>query len=161
VNEPSALTYEIISIVEEGEDIGLIEIEAQGGTAPYSYNWSTGAFGNTAVIPVNENHQVTITDANACELISEDFFIVLGVNEKEFDIKIYPIPADELLNIQTERSFGSLNSVRILDLQGRIVLSKTTNEWPLQIDVSHLSPGQYILEIGYGSQWSRRNIAIR
>lgn len=161
VNEPSALTYEILTIVEEGEDIGLIEIQAQGGTAPYSYTWSTGAFGNAAVIPVNENHQVTITDANACELISEDFFIVLGINEKEFDIKIYPIPADEMLNIQTERSFGSLNIVRIRDLQGKIVHAITTNEWPIQMNVSHLYPGQYILEIGSGNQWYRKNIAIR
>lgn len=161
IEEPTALTYSIESLIEDGVDIGFIEVQANGGTAPYEYSWSTGAIGNSAVIPVNENHFVTITDANGCELTTENFFIFLGLEELNVSFSIYPNPADETLVVSTERSFGSDTRLTIFDLSGKILKHENTSTFPYFINVSEIPVGFYLLEINTSKGILRERISIR
>lgn len=71
VNQPSApLSLNVTNIQPQGCNGmgGIIEIEVNGGTPNYVYNWSNGANG-----PVNAGlnagtYSVSITDANACTI---------------------------------------------------------------------------------------------
>lgn len=45
---------------------GSITINATGGAAPYTYNWSNGAIGVTNSSLISGNYTVTITDQNGC-----------------------------------------------------------------------------------------------
>lgn len=45
---------------------GTITVSATGGTIPYSYLWSDGQTGSTAVNLVTGTYSVTVTDANGC-----------------------------------------------------------------------------------------------
>ncbi|NOQ28175.1 MAG: hypothetical protein GQ564_22665, partial [Bacteroidales bacterium] len=54
-----------------GNATGNIELAVNGGTAPYSYNWSNSSTTQNIANLVAETYSVTISDSNACELIKE------------------------------------------------------------------------------------------
>ncbi len=62
-------TVETQNVLCNGENDGQAEAIPEGGTEPYTYNWSSG--GNEAVETGLSagSHSVTITDANDCEVI--------------------------------------------------------------------------------------------
>ncbi|HMO39416.1 MAG TPA: T9SS type A sorting domain-containing protein [Saprospiraceae bacterium] len=49
-----------------GDDTGLLRASATGGTAPYTFNWNTGATGATLANLEVGNYTLTLTDANGC-----------------------------------------------------------------------------------------------
>ncbi|MEZ5058653.1 MAG: T9SS type A sorting domain-containing protein [Saprospiraceae bacterium] len=49
-----------------GEEDGALSVSTQGGTAPYTINWSTGETGTNIQNLVAGNYTVSITDANDC-----------------------------------------------------------------------------------------------
>ncbi|MGW8123323.1 PKD domain-containing protein [Roseivirga echinicomitans] len=51
-----------------GDDSGVANITASGGTLPYSYSWSNGAITEDLNGVVAGNYTVTITDANNCSV---------------------------------------------------------------------------------------------
>ena len=64
---------------------GAISVSAVGGTAPFTYNWSTGgSSGNTLTNLTTGNYSVTITDQNGC--IVTESYTVPQVNTFSFDV---------------------------------------------------------------------------
>ncbi len=52
-----------------GEADGAIQTQTSGGTAPYTYTWSTGDTGNSISGVASGAYELTITDANNCQVI--------------------------------------------------------------------------------------------
>ncbi|AFC25421.1 T9SS type B sorting domain-containing protein [Saprospira grandis] len=77
VEEPAALTASMSANAPScnGSTDGNATVSVQGGTTPYTYFWSDGQGTATAVGLSAGTHSVTITDANACELVES---IVIG-----------------------------------------------------------------------------------
>lgn len=161
VGEPATLDLDIISIAEEGPFTGEIEVSASGGISPYTYAWSTGAEGNITTIPVNENHFVTVTDANGCTLVSENFFIFLQVEEYEFNFTVYPNPASDYIFIDTERSFGREMKLCLSEMSGRIIEETSVESFPVRMDISHLSKGYYLLQVEMSGRKTTHRIYVR
>ena len=69
ITEPVPLQVNVVKVTPQGCDLntGAIDVEAFGGTAPYTYNWI--AFANTEDISgLNaRNYQLEVTDANGCK----------------------------------------------------------------------------------------------
>jgi len=90
---------------------------------------ATDSFGNSNSISVN----VTIVDAT------------LDINEEtknDYDIKIYPNPADREIHIASE---VKIDVIEIIDMSGKLISKiKNTNN---TLDVSQLSKGMYILRL--------------
>ena len=64
---------------------GTISVSAVGGTAPFTYSWSTGgSSGNTLTNLTTGNYSVTITDQNGC--IVTESYTVPQVNTFSFDV---------------------------------------------------------------------------
>jgi hypothetical protein len=76
---------------------------------------------------------------------------VTGIEQIERTAKVYPVPVDNVLTVQTE---GRLHSVAVRDALGHSVSAReverdaTANQ--IKIDLSSLSPGMYILWIHSG-----------
>ena len=49
-----------------GANSGKITVTAAGGTTPYSYNWSNGAFGTPLLNVASGDYTVVVSDANQC-----------------------------------------------------------------------------------------------
>lgn len=78
-------------------------------------------------------------------------FTPIGVGEMqdpEVEISVFPNPANAVLQLSVTE--GKLPAVQVLDLQGRSmkaeIISKTGNS--LDLDVSHLPEGMYLLQVG-------------
>ncbi len=69
ITEPAPLQVNVVKVTPQGCDLGTgaIDVEAFGGTSPYTYNWI--AFANTEDISgLNaRNYQLEVTDANGCK----------------------------------------------------------------------------------------------
>lgn len=73
IEEPSplSLSFERTHVECYGESTGTAEVAVEGGTAPYSVNWSNGATEFNAEDLAAGLYTATITDANGCEILDE------------------------------------------------------------------------------------------
>ena len=117
---------------------GMIDIATAGGSPPYNYNWSHGdSTSTTDQLPIGK-YEVTITDANECELISQS----ISVNGPlPFEIEVATTPTG------TGSSDGSIT----LTVNG--ATSPYSYGWPDGIAVStantavNLDNGEYDITI--------------
>lgn len=81
---------------------------------------------------------------------------VVGTGSIQNTLNIYPNPADEFLTIEMPDAMGPFD-ITLIDMTGKIVLTKTTNGKSVSIDVSQLKSGQYRVRIeGNGKIYSDR-----
>jgi subtilisin-like proprotein convertase family protein len=69
ISQPDSLQINLLSQNNprcNGENNGLLNLNAQGGTAPYRFSWSTGATGATLPNLGVGTYSVTLTDAQGC-----------------------------------------------------------------------------------------------
>jgi hypothetical protein len=68
ITEPSAISLSFSSTADDGSGNGTASVMAMGGTPNYTYNWNNG--GSTATINnlAEGTYNVTVTDANGCEM---------------------------------------------------------------------------------------------
>lgn len=116
-----------------------------------TYSWSTGA--TTAIIniapTVSTIYNVTGT-LTGCSKKINAYVIVngcVGIEElsKEL-IKIYPNPANQILTIDLHE-LATEKTIEIYDEFGKLVLSKTTVEPLLKLDVSTFHSGIYLVKV--------------
>ena len=71
---------------------------------------------------------------------------VVGVDEtQEVEVKIYPNPTSDVLNIMIPTEVEGLVEVQLMDLGGHLVQSRTISGGTSQMDVSKLAGGAYIM----------------
>ncbi|MBR9920979.1 MAG: hypothetical protein GYB31_09080 [Bacteroidetes bacterium] len=76
INQPSQINGAIFPTQEIacfGDENGILNAGASGGTSPFQYNWSTGASGHQVSQLDGGNYQLTITDDNGCDLVLDYF----------------------------------------------------------------------------------------
>jgi hypothetical protein len=81
---------------------------------------------------------------------------------KEALVKVYPIPANNLVNISLPAAFTKAMSViSIVNMDGKVLATRTIKAGTLmQVDVSKLSPGLYIVRIQSNTQTITKAITI-
>jgi len=99
---------------------------------------------------------------SASSLSMPAYLKVTGVEEEQIEgIFVYPVPANDILFIETD--VPVISQVRIFDLSGRISYheeySGSTNL--LEVEVSQLKPGTYILELSGKTFVTHRRISIQ
>ena len=82
--------------------------------------------------------------------------LVTGVNDiSSIEFSVYPIPAQEVLNVRTAERVDAL---QIIDLQGRMIRNESGNI--TQIDVSGIVPGTYNVAVVSGERISYQKLII-
>ena len=152
VFEPSELTL-TSEINNAGGNDNSIDIEVTGGTMPYSYSWSTGeTTQDISNLPIG-NYEVNILDANDC-VLTADFDVISTATATIAELSslnVFPVPADQVLNIEAYFSEAVSLNVEVYGLDGsrQIVPSQDFSaQIGLQkniIDVSQLGSGIYML----------------
>lgn len=74
-------------------------------------------------------------------------FVVSNPQLKKLNSQIYPNPTQELLNI-TGIPTGSEASIKIFDMNGRLIQNVKVNDTQLSLNLSSYKEGIYIIEIG-------------
>lgn len=91
-------------------------------------------------------YQVSYLDSNACSYSSNVLNVyALGENSlTDLSFSVYPQPMSNVLNISAELR---LKKVEILDVRGSMLTQKDVNATKLELDVSDLAEGAYILRL--------------
>lgn len=136
VQSPSAINIQSTSIQQPtcvGVNNGSITAQVSGGTAPYSYMWSSGSASLTTNGLSAGTYHLSVSDAQGCHFTSQG----------------YTLSAPQLLTLQVDslaqiRCFGGNNGYIKLSVSGNVgTLSLTSNGVPVGNVQSLLGAGLY------------------
>ena len=110
------------------------------GTASISVMWDTAGTGSVSVVETN-------ADGCVGDEVSIDVDVAVSVGELEaYPVAIYPVPANDQVIISA-KGWNGLTMVRVSDMTGRVVSEYQMNGTQLNMPVSQLASGQYIVTI--------------
>lgn len=167
ITEPNEMMYNsFITPDNSGNCLGNIQLIVGGGIAPYSYSWTDFPSNTTAVADslCMGTYEVTITDANGCDLIIDIQVggivgLVAEVSGEEL-IQLFPNPANEKLTVHAE---NKIETIRILTITGREmnVIKQKVKDNLFELNISHLQPGTYIVMMEIKGVWVNSRIVKR
>jgi hypothetical protein len=129
------------------------DLSASGAT---SYTWSNGGGANasaTYTIPVDVPYVFSVQGADANGCVSSASISIMGsrcvgISESVLtDVMIYPNPANEVVTIRVQE----LKKVSVYDVTGRLVMSKTSDQSELNLDVKAIPAGIYQVTVEAGT----------
>lgn len=127
-----------------------------GGTVPYSYAWTpNGNTTDTITQACYVEFSVTVTDSNKCLAVDSLYIaipsITTGIDQltAPTDIKIYPVPANDVLNITINQLAADTRILEVYDMMGKAVLQEKLKEntAAVSLNVDALPNGNYLLRI--------------
>jgi hypothetical protein len=119
---------------------GMATAHVTGGTAPYAFLWSdpNQQSDSLAVYLTQGWYNVTVTDANGCEISDSVYMGILENGEMKLtDLWIYPVPASQWIHINQPVEHWA-----IYDAAGRALAFGESNE----IDVHELPDAVYLID---------------
>ncbi len=133
------------------------EVNVSGGLPPYTYNWSNGSNTQNLMNVEAGHYLLTVTDLNGCIVRAEADAILSSNNELNFEknIKIYPNPTSNILNLEFRNETACLYAWSIINALGQEIKKGNVSTCNGNtIDVSQLHTGMYKLVIIDGKQRS-------
>ncbi|WP_299568816.1 T9SS type A sorting domain-containing protein [uncultured Pedobacter sp.] len=149
-------------IVSAHASAGEIKLMVSGGSGGFTYKWSNGATTKDLSNVYKGKYVVTITDVvTGCEAV---FSVELLTGPPIVDQKIFMFPNPAISGSATTLKYdfpdAARRDVSLVDLLGRVIwkgeVSSKAGE--LQVSLSGVPPGIYILQIGGKSRVSRQLI---
>jgi phosphatidylserine/phosphatidylglycerophosphate/cardiolipin synthase-like enzyme len=127
-----------------------------------SHNWSSSAE------TVNDENTVIIHDASIANQFYQEWYqrwseLTVGVEEVEnqWDVRFYPNPASDIVNLYVNNTGSSKLSVSLLDITGKEVYQSSLQGKKHLLDVSAMSHGVYTLMIHDGHYSYAQKLVIR
>jgi hypothetical protein len=164
VNEPAALNPSGVIFNDQGTGNGSIDISVNGGLAPFTFSWSTGATTEDISNLTAGNYTVTITDANGCSSTTTfTVSLIIGIQNGQNgpQVQVMPNPTNGLVSVKITLAAQGDLQLRLADLTGKIVFELDVENAAAQIqrelDLSDLPAGVYLLQVaseGHQS-WTR------
>lgn len=113
---------------------------------------------------------VRVSSQNACGSSSYFTKVVIfncreaGNNLHDLDLNLFPIPANEVLNVSYESTSESVFSVRLINMLGKEILIKSgtsvSGNNQTEVDLDGITPGVYFLEVVNGSDKKIEKVII-
>lgn len=145
---------------------GLAPIVLSAGPQYTSYLWNTGATTSSIGVTIPGEYRIVVIDTNSC--VSRDTVNVriwpVGIDEiSENGLSVYPNPATDFLVISSADVNATLE-ILLFDMQGRKVMNTTklmSAGEETRIDISKLSPGNYLLKLSSADFTEDRVITVQ
>lgn len=157
IAEPTAIAQSAVEIADEtnADANGSIALTIEGGTGDLTYLWSNGE--TTAMIDGLSagEYTVEVMDENGCIMDFGPFNVestTVSVADLEFvaELSVYPIPANNYLNVEVSLHNAQTTQMRVLDAYGKVISTQTFTgkEISTSVDVTTMPSGMYYLEFG-------------
>jgi len=131
-------TFEIFDAYGDGICCGF-------GNGSYTLETQSG---DVIISGGNFGSSEDITFANYDTLSNDDFNLS--------ELSVYPNPTTGILNISLNNSF----TYEIYDLQGRVVLSGSSDEFTTELNLDSFSKGIYLVKVGSGNNTQTKKIIL-
>jgi hypothetical protein len=149
VNQTSCPSVPTVSITANGM---MLSSTAAGNPASYQWylngNAINGATSSTYQASQNGVYYLEVTYDYGCAVSNNQTLGSSELIELEFQTKLFPNPANEILNIHTN---DAKISIVLYDLNGRKILKSSEISQSHTLDISNLGKGIYQVEISNGS----------
>ncbi|MEM6261249.1 MAG: T9SS type A sorting domain-containing protein [Bacteroidota bacterium] len=167
---PTAMTLTGSSTPDNGTQNGSATVTVSGGSAPYSYTWTTSPvqFGPTATNLAGGVYEVTVFDSLGCKK-NFDITVDFNVSLEELDnagflsLELFPNPTQGDLNLSLVLQQADDVNIRLFDLQGKAVL-RETHEKALRLErklnLAELPAGMYMLKLDSSQGSLTRKVLI-
>ena len=146
------LSISVETTSDNGTGNGSANASASGGTEPYSYAWYEGenedsfAGGMSVDGLIAGDYSVLAVDSTGC-IGTFDFVIdaVDGVEAEGIMWNVFPNPTNGVIQVRlTTLGEGSL---RLMDVNGKTLMSQQVRATTTTMDLSSLSAGMYMLQL--------------
>ncbi|MBX3163289.1 MAG: T9SS type A sorting domain-containing protein [Bacteroidetes bacterium] len=130
-----------------------VNLTAQGAVT-YTWNSNSGIFAGSSIEvspEITTNYMITATDANGCISlgnIQQKVDACVGITELgavSDELSVYPNPANSQITVELNN--GAEKTVELFDLTGRVVLSGTTNNDKINLNIESLQNGVYFVKV--------------
>lgn len=139
---------------------GSLDLTTTGGTAPYTYMWSTSSTeSDLSDIGVGV-YLITITDNNGCSLATT--FQINSTAGLEATVapewNVYPNPASTAVLIEANNS--AITYLEIYDLMGQLVWKQNVTDAQVSVSVADFTPGTYLVKAQIGEGFYKKRLTV-
>ena len=173
VIEPTELQFNVEEVIPSNasEANGEIQIEVQGGTPPYLYNWYT----NGTLVSNEEDLEgvdagfyiVEVFDANGCSIITTEIEVTeltsTLILEASESILLSPNPTNDLSFVDFTFIEAKTIQVQIFDLTGKLILETTPSfqvEGQIKIHAKQWAPATYQVLIKVDGKFVTKTLVV-
>jgi hypothetical protein len=169
INEPAIIRAASVSIINDSnnQNLGAINLVADGGTGSLTYLWSNGATTQNLAGIGSGNYSCVVTDGAGCSKSFGPFTVenTSSIDETKYvsSFSVYPNPATSLINLEVNFVKATNVTLNITNSLGAQIVSRHyTGDIKDNVDVSGLTSGIYFVTIK-GEQFSvaRRVVVLR
>jgi len=139
---------------DSGSCNGTATVNVNGGTFPYTYQWSNGCTTFNCTGLCTGTYNVTVTDNHGCDNLNSVFVDdVSGINELDFisNLNIYPNPNTGEFVIEMEITQPENLEIKLFNVIGQIIyeehLDKFFGVYKKTINLSKNAKGVYNLQL--------------
>ena len=145
-----------------GQSIGPSTINASGGSKVISGNTHEFSIGEMALVNTASGSNIIVTNGVLQPNLSSTG--VKDVNYLSDNLKVYPNPSDNILNIQPNFETGGQLIYHLYDVLGRIILAGefklATGKETQTISLSQLAASSYVLHLNLNKKGSSYNASF-
>jgi len=130
-----------------------IDGKSESGTG-----WTLNASNEWISYPADPRYYLRISNA-IFPVVKQNNVGIYDVVQMPGNLKIYPNPAHDILNIQFEEVDADAE-LHIFDIQGRTMILEQMQQGKIKINIGSLNPGIYILRLDYDRQFLTRKLIV-
>ncbi|GAB4417348.1 MAG: hypothetical protein OHK0039_27600 [Bacteroidia bacterium] len=154
VGDPAALDLSSTPINTTTSTDGTATATLTGGTAPFSYLWSTGDTTSSITVTTSGSYSVVVTDAAGCtvegsvevgDATAIDPLLAAGIGS----LSIYPNPTSGRFLVELETRGSRETELSVFDTRGALLYQthKAGLAWKHSVDLSRQPAGIYMLRL--------------
>ncbi len=131
------------TIIQDSQRIEL-NLNVNGGLAPYNYKWSTGDSTQSVVLNKDGLYSVTITDSKYCSAVKIYYFKSTGIEQNSIkNLKIFQ--NDQIITLSHDQF--NIDQIQCYDLSGKNVLALEPNKSQVRLVRSQMPKGLILVKI--------------